>query len=365
MKRGNKIIGLFIISGIMLFSGCNKDNVNPPSILPESFNVDIPSSISTNNSSLRVTNTDTIKGNDIYSNLRTFIAVGKGSALLVQDVIIAIRANHIDKPMSLSFTSRDDSRVKNVVVVSNADFDNSTWEFQMTVTDAESESNPDGGKAIEVFWNRNPVKGIAVMKPYNMNRNNTWASDTVLVRVDYSEAGESGYDKQMIVTLTDLPLALPATNPYSMRALRMFVGKNGDNVDVYGNSSHPNAVFLSGQKGFDWAFVASVSASADIGVAEVGLPPSNLNATSRTVLLGDYSIKNVFTNEIKAVFPNIGQAQLDAFLYNTAAPGYFNSGGFIQGGTSPGSQYDSLTPRIEVLSPYNPVDILNLAVAFK
>ena len=234
MKRGNKIIGLFIISGIMLFSGCNKDNVNPPSILPESFNVDIPSSISTNNSSLRVTNTDTIKGNDIYSNLRTFIAVGKGSALLVQDVIIAIRANHIDKPMSLSFTSRDDSRVKNVVVVSNADFDNSTWEFQMTVTDAESESNPDGGKAIEVFWNRNPVKGIAVMKPYNMNRNNTWASDTVLVRVDYSEAGESGYDKQMIVTLTDLPLALPATNPYSMRALRMFVGKNGDNVDVYG-----------------------------------------------------------------------------------------------------------------------------------
>ncbi len=368
MRHGIKLLTVFLLSGVLFYSGCqNQGNVTPQqqSILPQNFSVDIPSSISGSNSASLRTNVDTLNGNLIYLNLTTFIAVGKGAAKIVQDVITGISAYNINKPMTLSFQSTDDNRTKNLVVVANSEFDNAQWEFQMTVTDAQSESNADGGTAMEIFWNRNPIKGIAIIKPYNINRDNEWGADSAVVRIDYSEAGENGYDKQMTVSIAGLPLASPLEDPYSISTLKMFVGKKGDRVDVYGNSNHPNAKFFNGTTGFDWAFVASGSDSADIATAEVGLPPSSLDATSRSVLLDDYSIKSVFTSQILSVWPNLSQQVLDAFLYNTGAPGFFNNKGFISAGTSPGSQYDVYVSQIAQLTPYNPKDISNLTISFK
>jgi hypothetical protein len=137
-------------------------------------------------------------------------------------------------------------------------------------------------------------------------------------------------------------------------------------VDVYGNSNHPNAVLFTGTPGLDWAFIASGNDSQNIGVAEVGLPPNSLDETDRTVLLKDYSIKHVFTNGILAVWPGLDQASLDAYLANTAAPGYFNDTvGFVSGGASPGAQYDGLVLRLDNLSPYNPKDISELNISFR
>ncbi len=368
MKRSIKLLSIFLISGMLFYSGCKNDNEVKPtdqSILPENFSVDIPASISSNSNAGMRTEVDTLNGNAIYINLTTFIAVGKGGATLVQQLIDAIRTYNINKPMTLSIQSNDDNRTKNIVVVANSEFENSQWEFQMTVTDAESEGNPDGGKGLEIFWNRNPVKGIAIIKPYNINRNDDWGSDSAVVRIDYSEAGENGYDKQMIVSIAGLPMPSPLVNMYAISKLKMFAGRTGNIVDLYGNSDHPNAVFFSGRKGFNWAFVGSVLDSADIGVAEVGLPPSGLDATSHSVLLGDYSIKNVFTNEIKTVWPNIPQADLDAYLYNTSAPGFFNNHGFVSAGTAPGPDYDPIVPRLDNLTPYNPKDISNMTISFK
>ncbi|MCU0369630.1 MAG: hypothetical protein MUF39_12455, partial [Cyclobacteriaceae bacterium] len=104
----------------------------------------------------------------------------------------------------------------------------------------------------------------------------------------------------------------------------------------------------------------------NIGVAEVGLPPSKLDETDRNVLLKEYSIKNVFNREITSVWPGIDQNILNAFLTNTAAPGYFdNKKGFVAGGVSPGADWDALTSRLNSLSPYNPKTISELNVNFK
>jgi hypothetical protein len=67
---------------------------------------------------------------------------------------------------------------------------------------------------------------------------------------------------------------------------------------------------------------AAGNETKDLGVSEVGLPPSNLDEPSRSKLLGYYGIGEVFEREIKAVWGGlIPQSLIDAYLYNTEAPG--------------------------------------------
>lgn len=375
MKTTIKSIYLVILAIVITLASCETNDEfqqEPGSILPEQFGVDVPSAISyedgTSNGrygySSRVKE-DTVNGSDIYGNLGTFIWVGDHAAEIVNDIIVGISVYNINKPMSLTFESDDDGRAKNLDVIENSNFDGQDWEFQLTITDADSEGNEDGGKALQIFWNRNPIKGIAVMKFYNLNRTEHEDAPEAMVRIDYSEAGDLDYEAQMTVSITGLPLASPLENPWAISSLKMFAGKSGDVIDVYGNSDHPNAIFISGDVGYNWAFVAAGKDSEDIGVAEVGLPSNDLDTPSRTVILKDNSIKNVLTNEIFSVWPNLPQEAVDAFLFNTEAPGFFDSEGFVQGGTSPGAQYDELQGSIEELSPFNPKEIRDLQVSFK
>lgn len=363
-------IAIFLMTSLFYF-GCEPQADMPSpeaSILPERFGVDIPNSLSSEYGvpNGRTADIDTLKGNEIYQHLNVFISVGEGAAEIVGDIIKGIRIYEINKPMSFSFESDDDGRTKNLVVEENPSYDGENWEYVLTITDAASEGELDGGKALQIFWDRYPIKGIAILKPYNINRDEHGeeAKDAVF-SIEYSEAGEHGYPHHMIVSVAGLPLADPLDEPYSMSTLKMFVGKDGDAIDVYGNSNHPNATFFAGDSGFNWAFVASGSESMDIGVAEVGLPPSNLDEPSKETLLDYYSIKNVFTREIYQVWPNIDQASIDAYLYNTGAPGYFDDHGFVSGGESPSEAHDALASRLNSLSPYNPKEVSNLSIVFK
>ena len=366
--RITSIASFFMIS--IFYFGCEPQTDMPSpegSILPERFGVDIPNSLSSEYgvSNGRTSAIDTLKGNEIYSHLNLFINVGEEAAEIVGDIIRGIAIYQINKPMSLSFESDEDGRTKNLVVKENPSFDGETWEFMLTITDAASESELDEGKGLQIFWNRYPIKGVAILKPYNIDRDENYEFEEAIFRIDYSETGEHGYENSMIVSIANLPVADPLDEPYSMKTLKMFAGKDGDKIDVYGNSNHPNATFLAGNTGFNWAFVASGSESSDIGVAEVGLPPSNLDEPSKETLLDYYSIKNVLSREIYEVWPNINQESVDAFLFNTGAPGYFDNHGFISGGDSPGEAYNDLEFRLSLLSPYNPKDISNLEIAFK
>ena len=369
MKKLNLILVILVLLSAPFFQSCEKDEVpkKTESIIPESFKVDIPDAISNANTkkSAMLANVDTLQGNDIYQNLRTFIAVGEGAADLVQDIMLGIAVYDINHAMSLSYESDEDGRIKNLEVIEGSTFDGQSWEYELTISDAESASNADEGKALQVFWNVSPVRGIAIIKPYNCNRNENASSSDAMFKVTYSEAGDMGYDKHMIVEIAGLPLDDPLENCYSVSALKMFVGRNGDVVDVYGNTEHPNAIFINGDVGFDWAFTASSSKINDIGVAEVGLPSNTLDASDRVTLLETYSIKNVFTTQIYDQWPTIDSTSVQTFLYNTEAPGFFDRTGFIQGGTAPNSQYDNLLTSMMNLTPYNPIDINELSISFK
>ncbi len=373
MKTSNKfsLSALAFAVSFFILIGCdNNTDVQPQQdILPSSFSVDIPSTISYSGSNGRVggrIKDDSLRGNAIYLHLGTFIAVGEESAKLVEAFIDGIRKYKIDRIQTLTYVGEDDNRTKNLVVLSNITYEGKTWDYEMTVTDADSESNPDGGKALQIFWNKSAsVEGIAIIKPYNCDRIKNANAKEAVFRIDYTETSTLGYDAQMEVRISGLPLADPSEDSFSVNTLHMFAGKKGDVVDVYGNTNHPNAMLFTSEAGFNWAFVASGNDVKNTGVAEVGLPPSSLDKNDRKILLKDYSIKNVFTAGITALWPGIDQDLLAAYLKDTAAPGYFNKKGFISGGTSPGADWDALTERLNALTPYNPKQTSSLVVTFK
>lgn len=369
IMKTRKILTLLlgILVAAMIISCENNDPVVMPeeSILPENFSIDIPDALSRQGVENARVAVDTLDGNVIYMHLTNFIHVGEEAAEIVEDIIKSIVLYGINKPMSFSFEGEDDGRTKNLDVIKTSFFDGEEWEFELNITDAASEGNEDGGKAIQIFWNRRPIKGIAILKPYNIDRDDHMDAEDAIFSIVYSEAGDHGYDAHMIIEAANLPLEEPLDNPYSVSSMKMFVGKKGDVIDVYGNTNHPNAILFGANVGFNWAFVAAGDHKKDIGVAEVGLPSSNLDEPSRAVLLEEYSIKNVFTNEIYYLWPNINPDVVNAYLHNTEAPGFFSKHGFVQGGTSPGPEYDLLEARLPNLSPYNPKEITNLFIDFK
>ena len=349
----------------LMFTACEKNPVmtdQDQSILPKSFKVDIPDAISREASSKKSATVDTLKGNLVYIHLATFINVGEEAADIVQEIIESLKQYHINQAMSFSFTG-DDGRTKDLVVVENSEYDGCTWEFELTISDADGEHND--GMALQVFWNRDPVEGVALLMPYNIDRNKFSNMDDATFRIDYNSGPDRGYDAWMMVYAAGLPMASPLTNPYSMHALKMFVGKKGDLVDVYGNSDHPNARFFTNAVGFNWAFVASGKESEDIACAEVGLPPSNLDEPSREVLLGYYSVHNMLMRQLQQLWPGLDPSLIGAYLTNTEAPAYFDHHGFVSGGSLPGPEWSDLVDRIKQLSPYNPKEIHNLEIHFK
>ncbi|MCU0418753.1 MAG: hypothetical protein MUC38_03775 [Cyclobacteriaceae bacterium] len=372
MKATKFLLVGMLAAGLALFTACETNEPLPAqqSILPERFGVAIPSSLTaTATVTGRAANrsqTDTLKGNDIYLNLQTFIWVGESASKFVNEFIGGIRQFDIDRVLAFTFVSEDDGRVKNLTVETAVAFEGATWDYLLTITDVNSANEADRGIALQLFWNQDaPIRGIAICKLYHADRVEHANAPEAVFRINYQEGGTRGYEAEMEVLISGLPLATPLEDPYSIRTLRMFAGKKGDIVDVYGNSHHPNALFFTGTKAFNWAFVASGNEATDMGVAEVGLPLSSLNSRDRETLLKAHSIRNVFQREITTAWPGIDQGLLAAYLANTAAPGFFNEQGFIQGGESPGSSWTTLAARLENLTPYNPAEVSALNVTFK
>ena len=121
------LLGAFVLT-TLVYQGCRKTEVLPgegDSILPDEFNVEIPSSISYETTTDKTSNKtgggtsmgDTLNGNRIYHHLALFIHVGGKAGHMVHDIMQAIRVHNINQAMSFSFTSQDDGRVKNVVVI--------------------------------------------------------------------------------------------------------------------------------------------------------------------------------------------------------------------------------------------------------
>lgn len=375
VMRTKAILAVLTSLMVVIFISCENSALNPNEdlgILPESFSVEIPRALTTGtlkSTGLKSTSDDA-EGDDIYAMLAFFIYIGEQSAELVEDIILSIAIHGINKPMELSFVSEDDLRTKNLVVVNDAEFEDKVYDHGLTITDAESESNEDGGKALQVFWNTDPVSGVAIFKLYNLDRNTDNTYINTIYRIDYTNKATVEYDETMVVMISGLPLAEPSVDRYSLETMKMFVGRKGEVVDLYGNSNHPNAYLFNEENvGFNWAFVASGYTNEDLGVAEIGLPPSDLEDDTRETILGDYAIKQVFTDEINDWFlANFGvkpdSADLSERLQHVDAPGYFANGSFIQAGTMPGEEYSEIDSRITSLIPYKPSDVSSLILEF-
>lgn len=368
MKKISLILMFALFTGSVIFTSCETDPFSggqETSILPDQFSVDVPDAISKDASVLKGVTIDTLSGNEVYRHLTFFIRIGESAAEITESIIWSIKAYDIDRIKTLSYESAEDGRIKNLVVEAAPEYDGRVWDYGLTITDADSEVNEDGGKAMQLFWDENPRAGIALLKPFNINRKDDAALGQAMFRIDYSEEGENGYDAHMIVSVADLPMTDPLLDMFSMNAMKMFVGKKGEIIDVYGNSSHPNARFFTATTGYNWAFVASAEENRNVAVAEIGLPLSTLDTASREILLVENSIKQVFTNAILEVWPDASQDLIDTWLTNTEAPGYFSDEGFIQGGEMPGEEYGLVDERIRELSPYNPYVVANLELSFK
>lgn len=351
---------LALVAGILSFTACDpaSKTVQDSSVnLPDKFSVDMPSSISDGNGK-KMAAGDTLSGGDLYQHLRTFINIGDFSSNFVEDIIKAINKFNLAQSMNITYVSDDDGRTKSLVVVENATFEGTQYNFGLTVKDSND-------IAMQVYWNNDPVKGTAIVSPYNFDRTTNEKYSETKYRVDYSEAGDMGYENHMIVSISDYPLE----DKFGLDNLKMFVGKNGDNIDIYGNSNHPEMwLYTDAKVGYDWAFVSRANITSNIAVAKVALPPMELTTTDS--IFEKYNFKEIISEEIHRIYdgqfdPSLVDQFLQGYLKNAEQPAYFDATGFIAAGPdNQPSNFSNDFVDLSNLTPYVPNDIRQLEVKF-
>lgn len=126
-----------------------------------------------------------------------------------------------------------------------------------------------------------------------------------MYRIDYSEAVNNGYDREMTVYIDSFPGG-NSNDPYQMTNLKLFAGRKGDHIDVIGTSIHPDAyLFIVDQTGLAWTFIGSSDREAEMGVAQVSLPPHSLDESNRDTLLEKYSMYQVMYNQAEEIIMNL------------------------------------------------------------
>jgi len=372
MKTRNIIlIGLFATALFTtLITGCKKDKKEEPlpqeNIIPERFYVEIPDAI---NSATNPQNKkeDEIQGGDVYKHIRNFIHIGDEAAKTMRDLLIAFRKLNIYGVKTVTFKANEDGRMKKIEITEKQNYEGTTWQYKMIVTDESSKEN-----AIHFYWNIKSIKGIAFLHFYNINQNIEKRFTNTMYKIEYNEDAKGNYQKEMTVSLTNLPEEKSdgTFDKNYVKSLKMFVGKKDNMVEIYGNSHHPTVRFIDTANvwagGRNYAFVARCNDALNIAVAEVGLPPLTAEETGNE-LLKKYSVYKIFSDEIHSIGIK-DQTVIDSFLKNTKPPGYFMGGkGFVSSGDSIPST--NKTEYLELkdlskLSPFKPKDVAELVIKF-
>ncbi|MEP1034987.1 hypothetical protein [Ekhidna sp.] len=351
-----KLIALLISFSFMI--ACSSDDEVTSSIdIPAQFSVDIPQPISANAGGLSGrTSGDgdgVIEGDEIYESLRHFIKIGEGSAEIVELTLLVAVALEVQNIRTFTFESEDDNREKRIDLVEGVTRGGVAYDYEMTMIDVA-----DNEMALQLLWNTDPVEGVAILKPYNINRDEQTDEPNAFVRIEYSE-DDATYDATMTVSIAGIQ---PVDNG-DIDNMKMFVGKKGDIVEVMGNSNHPNIEIVDPNftGGRNYAFVGRGDESTDLGVIKLALPPSS---TTTSDVLEDFSVFAVLEAEINAV-ANLDQSIIDAILAEALSPAYFNNDGFITSGTdNKPASFDAAFVDLSGMNPFVPNDIQNLEIDF-
>jgi len=353
-------IVLFITS---IIHGCGSkydqtkpDEILDSSILPREFRVDIPNSISFNASipDGRVRQDDFISGEDIYESLRGFIWVGESASDILEELFAGILSADIDNLVEFSVISDDDGRQKDLTVSQRVSYGGVDYRYELNAYDE------DGERSAQILWNTDPLEVVAVLSPYNINRNDNPSNIDVLLRIEYSEV-LSDYEAAMTIYISGV-----LADSTGLDNIKMFAGKRGNLIEVFGNSNHPNLKIIDETftGGRNYAFIGRANETDDIAVAEIALPPSAVD--TNIGVMNDYSLFNILEDELSdAGITN--PLVIEVVLKNAKAPAYFiGDQGFVSSGNELPDHEGFSEDFIDLngLIPFIPRDIRDLEVEF-
>ena len=337
-------------------------------IMPSEFKIDIPDALNDELASSFRTNqkasSDTIQALELYKLVRAYVEIGENSAEVVEKIMISLNTAVGVGVTSFTYTSKDDDRTKTITINQDVFKEGTIWAYEAVIKDQ------NGSKALQVFWNNTPLKGIAILSPYNIDRtnpNNTGSPDA-LYRIDYNTSpANSMYEATMDIQIAGLVVTSADSN--AVDNFKMAVGRksNGD-VEVRGNSNHPLLKFDKGSSvhGMNYVFAGRGNQSADRAAVQIALPASSITTT--TNLFDTYSIYNTYKTAILSqskATPATVDAYLTAHLGNAKAPAYFRSTQFIGDGVDERpSDYSADFADLSSLTPFAPNTIATLILDF-
>ncbi|QSE96100.1 hypothetical protein [Fulvivirga lutea] len=356
------IISLFSILILFTYSSCDDEEENTVAteiVVPENFTVDIPSSISTDANGGLTGRTEgdgdgIIEGNEIYQAVPFFIFIGEESARIIELIFPIAAALEQQNVQTLIYTSDDDGRDKEVTINRNVTRGGKEYAYELTTFDVL-----DNAQALQMLWNTEPIEGIAIISPYQIDHTDDSEPDALL-RIDYSE-DDPDYEATMTVYISGIDPEVDGLDN-----LKLWAGRNGNVVDVVGNSNHPGFVLFDANftGGRNYAFVGRGDETTDIGVINLALPPSNVTTNN---ILTEYSVYNVLFGEIDAVAGGFfTPEEIDDILAEANSPAYFNDvQGFITSGLdNQPAGFSNEFIDLSNLTPFVPNDIRTLEVQF-
>ena len=348
---------LLLLAVISLgITSCTEEELEQATVeIPENFSIDIPDAISNGTGGLSSRTAGDgdgiIEGEEIYAALPHFIRLGEASAEIVEASLFVGAILETLNIRSYTLDEGDDGRAKRFDISENVVRAGVPYQYEMTLIDVE-----DNELALQVLWNTNPVVGVGILRPYYIDRIENEDIEG-FVRINYSE-DDPIYDATMTVAISGVE-TVEESDPDN---LKMFVGKSGDVVDVFGNSNHPTMTLVDPNYtgGRNYAFVGRGDETQNLGVVKLALPPSNVETAD---VLETYSVYNVLEEEIDAVI-ELDQSVKDAILAEAGAPAYFDGSGFISAGASVPDGFSASFIDLEGMNPFVPTQVRDLTISF-
>lgn len=339
----------------LLFISCKNEKEVNANIIPANFYLDINSALSFQHNPL-ITSAIEKPGSEYYKEVASIINQAETSSKIVSDAIKNLRIHNLYQASTFTYISMEDGRRKDIEVRENIYKENRTWPYELTLKDQ------DGSTALQFYWSSTPLRGFAIFNPTNHNRSNLNYPSSAMFRVDYSEK-KSTFEKTMEISIAGLSV-LPS-DTFGISSMKLFVGKNGELLNIYGNTNHPEFTLSpqSSQHGRNYSFTAKGNITLNIGTVKVGLPPSLQN--SNTTIMTDYSLYNVLHSELYTAGIS-DQNKRNSVLNEAKSPGFFTNDGFIKVELPPvNAGFDETMINLNDLTPYVPMEISNLKVDFK